>query len=164
MRKIHTAKIIAGYERADAGEILLDGRPVPEKCFSPVQMIYQHTEFAVNPRIKAGESLKEAWDPDEELMERMGIEEDWLKRWPSELSGGELQRFCISRVLCEQTKFLICDEITTMLDVITQAQIWHLLLEIAEERKLGMMIITHNRHLAGRVCTRIVELPEINEI
>lgn len=97
-------------------------------------------------------------------MERMGIEEDWLKRWSSELSGGELQRFCIARVLCEQTKFLICDEITTMLDVITQAQIWHLLLEIAEERKLGMMIIKHNRHLTGRVCTRIVELPEINEI
>lgn len=41
-RKSTLAKIIAGYERADAGEILLDGRPVPEKCFSPVQMIYQH--------------------------------------------------------------------------------------------------------------------------
>lgn len=65
----------------DASEILLDGRPVQEKCFSPVQMIYQNPEFAVNPRIKAGESLKEPWDPDEKLMERMGIEDDWLKRW-----------------------------------------------------------------------------------
>ena len=97
-------------------------------------------------------------------MERMGIEDDWLKRWPSELSGGELQRFCIARVLSQETKFLICDEITTMLDVITQAQIWQLLLEIAEERKLGMMIITHNKHLANRVCTRIVEFPDINKI
>ena len=58
------AKIIVGYERVDASEILLDGRPVQEKCFSPVQMIYQNPEFAVNPRIKAGESLKEPWDPD----------------------------------------------------------------------------------------------------
>ena len=48
---------------------------------------------------------------------------DLLDRKPAELSGGELQRFCIARALSLQTRFLICDEITTMLDVITQAQI-----------------------------------------
>jgi peptide/nickel transport system ATP-binding protein len=67
-------------------------------------------------------------------------------------------------VLSPETKFLICDEITTMLDVITQAQIWQLLLEISEKRNLGMIIITHNMALAKQVCTRVIQLPEINHI
>jgi peptide/nickel transport system ATP-binding protein len=59
---------------------------------------------------------------------------------------------------------LLCDEITTMLDVITQAQVWNILTDIAKERKMGMIVITHNMALAKRVCTRIIELPEINHI
>lgn len=158
------AKIIAGYEKPMAGEVLLDGKEPSKKGFSPIQMIYQHPEFAINPRLKMKDVLTEAYTPDEELLQRMGIEKSWLNRWPHELSGGELQRFCIARVLSKDTKFLICDEITTMLDVITQAQIWHLLLEIGVERNLGMMIITHNKALANRVCTRIVDLQEINRM
>ena len=92
----------------------------------------------------------------------MGIEKSWMTRWPIELSGGELQRFCIARILGPETKFLICDEISAMLDVITQAQIWRILLEEAERRKMGMLVITHNRALAERVCSRIVLLEEIN--
>ena len=91
----------------------------------------------------------------------MGIEDAWLKRWPSELSGGELQRFCIARSLSPETKFLICDEISTMLDVITQAQIWNILLETAKERNMGMVIITHNIALAERICTNIIRVEEM---
>ena len=116
----------------------------------------------MNPRWKMERTLKECWEPDEELLKEMGIESEWLKRWPSELSGGELQRFCIARVLGPQTRFLVCDEITTMLDVITQAQIWELLLERASERDLGMAVVTHNMALAEKVCSRIVSLPDIN--
>lgn len=106
--------------------------------------------------------LNECWQPDDKMLKRFGIEKEWLKRWPNELSGGELQRFCITRVLAPETKFLICDEITTMLDVISQAQIWNVLLGIAEEKDYGMLIVTHNMELAKRVCTRIVDLREIN--
>lgn len=156
------ARILAGYEKPVSGEVLVDGKPLPSRGFSPVQMIYQHPELAVNPRWKMDKILRECWNPDEELLMRMGIEKEWLSRWPSELSGGELQRFCIARVLAPETKLLLCDEITTMLDVITQAQIWRLLLDLAESRKMGMIIITHNEALASKVCTRIVELPAIN--
>lgn len=158
------AKILAGYEKATTGQVLIDGKPLPTNGFCPVQMIYQHPELAVNPRWKMNKTLNECWQPDAELLERMGIEKDWLTRWPAELSGGELQRFCIARVLSPETKFLLCDEITTMLDVITQAQIWELLLEISETRNLGMLIITHNMALAQRVCTRVINLQEINKI
>lgn len=156
------SKILAGYIKPTEGQVLLDGKPLPDRGYSPVQMIYQHPEQAVNPRWKMERTLKECWEPDEELLKEMGIESEWLKRWPSELSGGELQRFCIARVLGPQTRFLVCDEITTMLDVITQAQIWELLLERASERDLGMAVVTHNMALAEKVCSRIVSLPDIN--
>lgn len=158
------SRILAGYERPTAGEILLDGKPLPKKGFLPVQMIYQHPELAVNPRWKMDKILTECWQPDEALLARMGIEKEWLGRWPSELSGGELQRFCIARILAPETKILLCDEITTMLDVITQAQIWQVLLDLAKERKMSMVIITHNEALAKKVCTRVVELPKINHL
>ena len=156
------SKILAGYLEPTEGQVLLDGKPLPTRGYSPVQLIYQHPEQAVNPRWKMERTLKECWEPDEELLKEMGIESEWLKRWSSELSGGELQRFCIARVLGPQTRFLVCDEITTMLDVITQAQIWELLLERASERDLGMAVVTHNMALAEKVCSRIVSLPDIN--
>ena len=158
------SKILAGYIKPTEGQVLLDGKPLPDRGYSPVQMIYQHPERAVNPRWKMERTLKECWEPDEQLLRAMGIESEWLKRWPSELSGGELQRFCIARVLGPQTRFLVCDEITTMLDVITQAQIWELLLERAHERDLGMAVVTHNMALAEKVCSRIVSLPDINRL
>lgn len=156
------SKILAGYLEPTEGQVLLDGKPLPTRGYSPVQLIYQHPEQAVNPRWKMERTLKECWEPDEQLLRAMGIESEWLKRWSSELSGGELQRFCIARVLGPQTQFLVCDEITTMLDVITQAQIWELLLERASERDLGMAVVTHNMALAEKVCSRIVSLPDIN--
>ena len=152
------AKILAGYEKATTGQVLIDGKPLPMHGFCPVQMIYQHPELAVNPRWKMDKTLNECWQPDYELLERMGIEKDWLTRWPAELSGGELQRFCIARVLSSETKFLLCDEITTMLDVITQAQIWNKILDEAKKRNMGIVAVTHNRALADRICTKVYDL------
>ncbi len=158
------ARLLAGYLRPSDGRVLLDGKPLPAKGYCPVQMIGQHPEQAVNPRWKMEKTLHECWSPDEELLAAMGIEEEWLKRWPAELSGGELQRFCIARVLGPATKFLVCDEISTMLDVITQAQVWDLILRLAEERHLGLVVVTHNMALAEKVCDKIVALPDINGI
>lgn len=86
----------------------------------------------------------------------LGIEEEWLDRWPNELSGGELQRFCVARALGPQTRFLIADEMTTMLDAITQAQIWHTVMDIAERRNLGILMISHEPSLIQRLCTRVI--------
>jgi peptide/nickel transport system ATP-binding protein len=155
------AKILAGYLNADGGEVLWNGGPLPKKGYCPVQMVWQHPELSVNPRWKMSQVLCEAWTPDERLRGAMGLEDGWMNRFPIELSGGELQRFCIARVLGPDTRLLICDEVTTMLDVITQAQIWRLLLDVAAERRLGMLVVTHNRALAERVCTRIVEFDSL---
>ena len=156
------SKILSGYLKPTEGKVLLNGELLPEKGYCPVQMVYQHPEQAVNPRWKMDKTLNECWKPDQNLLDSLGLEKEWLKRWPSELSGGELQRFCIARVLGPDTKFLICDEISTMLDVITQAQIWQLVLEISEERNIGLVVVTHNMALAEKVCNKIVRLPEIS--
>lgn len=150
-------QILAGNIRPNSGEILLDGKPIPTKTYSPIQLIYQHPEKAIDPRWKLGKTLYEAWNPDEELLKELGIEPAWLNRYPTELSGGEMQRFCIARTLAPETQFLIADEISTMLDVVTQAQVWNLLLRIVEERNLGLIAITHSPELAKRICNRIIE-------
>ena len=93
------------------------------------------------------------------MLASFGIERDWLSRYPRELSGGELQRFCVARALMSGAPFLICDEISTMLDVITQAQIWNKILEEEKARNLGIIAITHNPALARRICDRIITLP-----
>lgn len=151
-------KLMAGYLKPIEGEILLDGKPLPVKGTSPVQLIYQHPEKAINPRWKMKKVLQESGMYKEEIMNRLGIEKDWLERYPRELSGGELQRFCVARSLFVGTQMLLADEISTMLDVITQAQIWNFFIEETEARNIGMVVVSHNRELLKKVCTGIVEL------
>ena len=154
-------KILAGYEQPDEGQVLLDGNPLSEyKGYCPVQMIFQHPEQAVNPRLRMREVLKEGDGISKELIEGLGIEEDWKNRFPQELSGGELQRFCIARALGKGTKYLLCDEITTMLDFITQGQIWNFLIEETKRRGIGMVIVSHSQPLLDHVCTRQIRLNE----
>lgn len=155
-------KLLAGYERPTQGEVLLDGRPLPRTGPSPVQLIHQHPEHAINPRWRMRQVLEESGPDDDTVLDALGIERAWLSRFPRELSGGELQRFNVARSLYAGTRFLLADEISTMLDVITQAQVWHHLLEVAERRGIGMVVISHNEHLARRVCTRVVDLRDLN--
>ena len=151
-------KIIAGYMEPDEGQVLLDGKPLPQTGYCPIQMIWQHPERAVNPRLKMREVLAEGDRIEERIVRGLGIEEDWKNRYPQELSGGELQRFCIARSLGEGTRYLIADEISTMLDLITQGQIWNFLLQETKERKIGMLVVSHSQELLDYVCTRQVDL------
>ena len=149
-------KILAGYEKPDSGEVLLDGKPLSDwKGYCPVQMIWQHPELSVNPRWKMGEVLKEG---DQVEQDGLGIEPDWLNRYPSELSGGELQRFCIARALGQRTRFLLADEISTMLDLITQSQLWNFILEEVKNREIGLLAVSHSDALLERICTKMLRL------
>ena len=124
-------KILAGYEKPDSGEVLLDGmRKV----------------------------LEEGQEIEERIIRGLGIEDDWMNRYPGELSGGELQRFCIARALGKGTKFILADEITTMLDLITQSQLWSFLIKEVQEREIGLLAVSHHMPLMQSICTRMVEL------
>lgn len=156
--KTTLAKILAGYEKPCSGRVILEGCQYDHKGYNPVQLIFQHPEKAVNPLWKMSKVLAEAGEPSEDLMEAMGIKEGWLNRWPSELSAGELQRFCVLRVLTEKTKFIIADEMTTMLDAVTQAQIWNLVLDYTKEHGIGLVVVSHEMDLIHRICDRVVEI------
>ena len=156
--------MVAGYLQPQGGEVLWEGKPLPPSGFCPVQLIYQHPEKALNPRWKMKDSLEEAGVPSGEVLTEMGIQEKWYERWPNELSGGELQRFCVARVLKPETRLLICDEMTTMLDAINQAHIWNFVLRYAEKHNMTLLAITHNQYLADQVATRVLRIPELNHI
>lgn len=158
------AKIIAGYLEPLSGKVLWNNHDLPQNCFCPIQLIYQHPEKALNPRWKMKKSLFEAGEPSEEVLRQIGIQEKWYDRWPNELSGGELQRFCVARVLKPETRLLIADEMTTMLDALNQAHIWNFILEYAEKHGMSIIAITHNKFLAEKLATRIISIPDINHI
>ena len=140
--KTTLCKILAGYLEPCKGQILLDGKPLPKKGYCPVQMIWQHPERAVNPRLKMENILSDGGQVENRIIEELGIEEDWLNRYPQELSGGELQRFCIA------------DEISTMLDLITQSQIWNFLLDEVKRREIGLIVVSHSEALLKQVAGR----------
>ena len=156
--KTTLSMLLAGYLQPTGGQILLDGKPLPQKGVCPVQLICQHPEKAINPRWRLKKVLEESGELREDVLDAFGIERAWLDRFPRELSGGELQRFCVARALMSGADFLICDEISTMLDVITQAQIWNTVLAEAKKRNMGIIAVTHNRHLANRIADRIYDL------
>ena len=159
--KTTLARLLAGYLTPTAGEILLDGAPLPKTGVCPVQLICQHPEQAINPRWRLARVLEESGALDDAVLDAFGIERAWLTRYPRELSGGELQRFCVARALMSGARYLICDENSTMLDVITQAQIWNVVLEEAKKRQMAILAVTHNRHLAERIAEKTVELPPV---
>lgn len=198
--KTTLCRVLAGYLASQAGEVLVDGAPLPKRGVCPVQLVGQHPERALDPRLPMEASLREVLDartrsrserrkrcesstsnsrpasssrpvPDsrpmdclpladdtQRLLEELGIQRRWLSRYPHELSGGELQRFCIARALLACPRYLIADEISTMLDAVTQAQIWSVLLAEAETRDMGLVFVSHSPALSTRLATRVVEL------
>ena len=112
--KTTLCRLLAGYERPQAGEVLVDGEPLPRRGACPVQMIWQHPEAAVDPRMRMGATLAEAGEVPGRLLDDLGIQKRWLSRYPHELSGGELQRFCIARALAANPRYLVADEVSTM--------------------------------------------------
>lgn len=156
--KTTLCKLLAGWERPERGQVLLDGLPLSRyRGFCPVQLLWQHPEEAVDPLLKLRTTLYEAGPADPAILEGLGVREEWLERYPSELSGGELQRICAARVLGPELRFLLCDEASAMLDLVTQAGLWRFLLDQAECRGLGMLIVSHDAALLSRLCTRVVD-------
>lgn len=165
------------------GSRLRGPRPVqliwqhPEQAFDPLLRLGRSLAEGVSPRVAAraggssgAESLGAARSAaahsaarldavrDTGLLERFGIREAWLDRFPHELSGGELMRFCIVRALIAEPRYLVCDEMTAMLDAVTQAELWREVIAIASERSMGIVLVSHSPALVDRVATRLFRL------
>ena len=143
-------QILAGIYPATAGEVRLDGQRLSYPLRGParrrIQILFQHPEVAFNPKLRLIDSMREPYRLFHlpytrqglcDYLERYGIYEEHLDRFPAELSGGELQRLALARAMLMDPSFLVLDEPTSMLDVISQAQMIHLLQEIQQEREVG---------------------------
>ena len=179
-------RLLAGYLEPQAGAVLVDGERVDahaarSRAPRPVQLIVQHPEQAFDPLTRMKRSLVEgapragAGARGERagarsrqasleharatgLFDRFGIRDAWLERLPHELSGGELMRCCIVRALLAEPRYLICDEMTAMLDAVTQAELWRSVLAIADERRMGIVLVSHSPALVRRLATRVYSL------
>lgn len=170
--KTTLCRILAGYLCPHAGDVLVDGDPLyghRSAGARPVQLIWQHPEQAFDGRMRMGNSLAEgACDLSASaaielarsrgLLDAVGIRDAWLTRYPHELSGGELMRFCVARALLAAPRYLICDEMTAMLDMVTQAEVWRAVLRIAQERDMGLVVVSHAPSLLDRIATRRVDV------
>jgi peptide/nickel transport system ATP-binding protein len=173
--KTTLARCIAGLHRDYTGEIRLGGtllEPSARRRSSEVrrqiQYVFQNPYASLNPRRTVGQtfarqlqlffpgSRREIGGRVAECLDRVALSENAVNRFPDQLSGGERQRVAIARALAAQPALLVCDEVTSALDVSVQAAIVDLLRELRTEMGLSILFITHNlaliRTIADRVC------------
>jgi oligopeptide transport system ATP-binding protein len=172
--KTTLAMCLVGLEKLDAGEILLEGKDVRSLDKSElaaakrdIQLIFQDSAGALNPRLSAIETVEEPLlirgersraerrKLTEEMMERVGILPKWRLRLPHEFSGGQRQRLAIARALVLKPRVLILDEVFVGLDLSIQGQIANLLLDLQHDRGLSYICISHNLALATQIADTI---------
>lgn len=152
-------RVLAGWQSCQQGKITLDGAPLPQKGYSPVQLVPQHPELTFNPYRTTGDALHDAWRPDAEQLAHFHVKPGWLTRRPAWLSGGELARIALLRALDPRTRILIADEVTAQLDPAIQQDIWQRLIFESRQREMGMIIFSHQMALLKQVCSRIIVAP-----
>jgi peptide/nickel transport system ATP-binding protein len=187
--KTTLSKVIMGLYEADRGTVILEGRGVSKRdsaFYSRVQMIFQNPKESVSHRMNVLDAVLEPLQVQRKGslegrqhrakevlgMVELSIEDDFLKRYPHELSGGEVQRVAIARALALGPKLLIADEPTSALDPSVQAKILKLLMNLQDRMGLAIIFITHDIALARKVSDRmavmhkgrIVEEGATNEI
>ena len=187
--KTTLARTIAGLHRDRTGDILLRGQPLgnvararPAEVRRTIQYVFQNPYGSLNPRRTIGQIV---WQPlaqfgddgdgrrrIEETLERVSLSASYADRYPDQLSGGERQRVAIARALVCKPSVLVCDEVTSALDVSVQAAIVELLAELQRDLGLSMLFVTHNlplvRSIAQRVAVmnhgRIVEMGTVESV
>ena len=154
------ARSIAGLHPVKNGEVRLDGAalgPIRAGRPHPVQYLFQDAASAFNPLWTVGRILQETGATTDDCR-IAGVDPQWMMWRAPVLSGGQAQRVALARALTTHPRLLICDEITAALDPVTQAQLWRSLLVIAKERKMALLVITHDAALRDRIADRSIRL------
>lgn len=162
--------VIAGILKPDGGALYYKGEEYtgakPGKTGTFLQIVFQNPQSSFDPRMTMERSILESARGEKdkkrllELIRTVGLEEELLTRRPKDLSGGQCQRMSIARALYSEVPILLCDEITSALDVSTQAQVAALLQKLKEEGRLSAIFVAHDIALVSSLCDRIMVMKE----
>ena len=171
-------RVLCGLLRPDSGEVQLDGisvyasRSGRRNLQNKLSVVFQDYTTSANPRFRVKEIIGEGLtvrerregsklDREKEiayLLELVGLPSDFAKRFPHELSGGQLQRVCIARAVACKPEIILFDEAISSLDAHTQVQIMDLLRELKEKLGLTYIFITHDLTSITYLCDDVLFL------
>jgi oligopeptide transport system ATP-binding protein len=173
--KSTVAKLLVALEKPTSGTIRYKGEDVAKmggralkRYRREVQIIFQDPYGSLNPRMTVGDIVAEGWSVHadiaprkgrlqrtQELLERVGLNPDYVNRYPHQFSGGQRQRIGIARALAMQPEVIVCDEPVSALDVSVQAQVVNLLEDLQDDFGMSYLFIAHDlsvvRHLSDRI-------------
>ncbi len=160
---------ISGLETPDSGVLRLEGEPLPAKRtkehFRTIQMIFQDAVGSFHPRRKISDSIRETVrnlsdtreEPDwKTLCTMVQLPLELAERYPRDLSGGQCQRFAIARAMAVHPRVLLCDEVTSALDVSSQAQILRLLDQLHRDKNMSVIFVSHDLAVVRSICDRVM--------
>ncbi len=171
--KTTLARCVAGLHKDYTGDVVLRDTPLPpaarrrsDAARKEIQYVFQNPYASLNPRRTVGQTVArqlELFDPGRkdmdrrvgECLERVSLSGSAASRYPDELSGGERQRVAIARALAAEPALMVCDEITSALDVSVQAAIIDLLRELRAQMGLSLLFITHNLAVIRTIADRV---------
>ena len=162
-------RLISGLEAPDSGELLLDGKPLSAKRtkedYRTIQMIFQDAVGSFHPRRRISASIRETVrnlsdtreEPDwQTLCAMVQLPLELVERYPRDLSGGQCQRFAIARAMAVHPRILLCDEVTSALDVSSQAQMLRLLSDLHREKNMSVIFVSHDLAVVRSLCDRVM--------
>ena len=163
------ARIIIGIEEKTSGKIIFDNKEIDDILKTKdIQMIFQNPLSSFNPRMKIVDymweplrnyfklSKKESISIIKKSLIDVGLDETTLEKYPHEFSGGQLQRITIARAIITKPKLIVCDEITSALDVSVQKQILELLKKLQQNLELSYLFIGHDLAVVQDISQKIV--------
>ena len=166
-------QMMVGLLRPDSGELFFHSKllsyPIRGQARRRIQILFQHPEVSFNPQLTLRQSLVEPFKlmgkPFDDgailsVIEPFGLHAEHLARYPGELSGGELQRAALARVTVLEPEMILLDEPTSMLDVITQAQMIDFLRRYQQQHQTAYLFITHSTALAEQFCDELVKMED----
>ena len=166
-------KLVAGLEPPSEGSILLHGRELSvrrsKEDYRAMQMIFQNAEGSFHPRRTIADSITESLhslrgrdsEPDiAALSDMVSLPPELMHRYPRQLSGGQCQRMAIARAMAVDPEILLCDEITSALDVSSQAQILRLLADICRENRTSAIFVSHDLAVIRCLCDRVMVMKD----
>lgn len=176
--KTTVSRAIGGLHREWTGSIRLNGRELKTMARQravadrlAIQYVFQNPYGSLNPRRTVGDSIvrpllidgKSKHDARRsvlEVLDKVSLPSSYTNKYPDQLSGGERQRIAIARALVSEPEVLVCDEVTSALDVLVQAAIVDLLGDLRRQLGLAMLFVTHNLPLVRSIADEVAVMSE----